>query len=387
MMVRQPRDRPTSTRPTVAYVSRNDGTSVRDSKECNSLKQGGYDVHFVGWGTPETAERPDPMPGIPRYLYASSSASRAAKLLHFAGYAAHVARTLDRLRPSVVHCVNEELGFVVLLLQRLYGFKTVCDLFDSIELKWGASPFPVDVIARGVTRVVHAQSDALLVTDEARRRRLGTYHDKARVVGNFPVDVGADVAWQLPDRGGPVRLYASGALMASRGLGTVLHLLETRDDVRVVAAGYVYDEVARRLCEHPAVDFRGVVTPEASLHLAATCHAILALYEPNTENNVLASPNKVYDALCVGRPVVINREAHVSRWIEEQRLGHVVTYGDEEELYETVDRVREERTRLHDEVPRYRALYEEEFCWKVAERELLDVYAALCEPSYGEVMR
>ena len=360
----------------IVYVARNDGTDMRVSKECNSLLKFGHDVHFVGWRDSVDHDRPDPMPDVPKHFFSSlQGGSALKKLLRAPGFAFHVGRMVHGLRPDVVHFVNEDLGLLVVSLQRGYGFKSVCDLFDSIELKWGQKRYPVNVIARLVTKLVHEKSDVLIVTDDARKARLGTFQKKAHTVSNYPVDVGEEFALRLPDREGPLRLYVAGTLYAARGLSSLLELLNARDDVEIISAGWLHDEIAREFIGHPAVDYRGVIKPSESLQVAASCHAIVALYDPSNENNVMASPNKIYDAICIGRPVIINREAAVSHWVSEHDAGYVVRYGDMEELGAVVDALNQQRDNMYETAVSLRELFERGYSWDVAERTLLTAYA------------
>lgn len=361
----------------IVYVARNDGTDMRVSKECNSLLRAGYEVHFVGWGKRVDGEWPDPMPDVPKHVFRSrGSGSVGMKILQFPRFALHVAKAIHELRPEIVHGVNEEVGLLVVALQRFYGYKSICDIFDSVALVWGGSGFPVESMARLVTKTVHRGSDVLIVTDETRKMRLGVYEKKAWTVWNYPVDIGADAAFDMPNADGPVRLYVAGSLSAGRGLESVLRLIQCRDDVEVVSAGWLYDDVARTFVEHPKVDYHGVITPDDSLRLAVSCHAIVALYEPRNQNNLLASPNKVYDALCVGRPAIINREAQISKWVAENNVGHVVRYGEVDDLSAVIDELRQNRISMHDFVAAMRRFYETGYSWEVAERELLAAYAA-----------
>jgi hypothetical protein len=50
----------------------------------------------------------------------------------------------------------------------------------------------------------------------------------------------------------------------------------------------------------------------------------LCLYESNIVNNIYASPNKIYDGIKVGTPVIINQEVLVSDFVREQKLGYIL---------------------------------------------------------------
>ena len=45
---------------------------------------------------------------------------------------------------------------------------------------------------------------------------------------------------------------------------------------------------------------------------------------PNIVNNIYASPNKIYDGIQAGVPVIINQEVLVSAFVREKKLGVVL---------------------------------------------------------------
>src|SRR5207249_4767962 len=79
---------------------------------------------------------------------------------------------------------------------------------------------------------------------------------------------------------------------------------------------------------HPKTLYLGKVTPLEALRVLSKCDAVFAYYEPDSINNLRASPNKVFDAMAVGRPTIINSETAISEWIRQKRLGYCIPYDD-----------------------------------------------------------
>ena len=149
------------------------------------------------------------------------------------------------------------------------------------------------------------------MTDPLRWERLGEFKNKAVVVGNVPEDPGGHLSTQLPT--GRIKILVTGAMSKSRGLEQILRAIERTPEARVVAAGRASDSFAEDVfLKHDQVDYRGVVTPHESLELAASCDAVFAYYSPSSQNHIYASPNKLFDAMCVGRPVIMNSEVKMS---------------------------------------------------------------------------
>ena len=168
-----------------------------------------------------------------------------------------------------------------------------------------------------------------------RKARLGRFRHKATVIGNYPEDPGPELAKTLPV--GPTQLWIAGTLVGGRGLDQALAVLDACEDVEIQSAGWIYDKVAAdRFLSHPRVHFHGVLSPPEALAAAAACDAVFAFYAPSSINNRLASPNKLYDAISVGRPVIVNEEVAVSKFVTDREMGYVCKYDDEAALTKIV---------------------------------------------------
>jgi hypothetical protein len=359
----------------IAYVARQDGTDMRISKECNSLLAAGHDVTLIGWDRTPGQQRPDPMPDVPRRLLRrEASFGPRAVARSYPAFVGHIARQLRELRPDVVHCVNEDLAGVALALRRRMRFRVVCDLFDSVALRWSAASRPMRAAADMAARFVHERSDALIATDAARAALLRRH---AYIVPNYPVDPGPELALTCLPSSGRLRVYVGGTLTRNRGLSAICTLLDSGLDLQPVTAGWTYDRFASDFTQRPEVEHHGLVTPQQSLKLAASCHVILCFYEPSNRNNIMASPNKIYDAMCVGRPVIISEETLVARWVTQQRLGYAVPYHDTSALASLIGSFPRGSRTVSETAVRLRSVFETGYSWKVAEQSLFAAYASL----------
>jgi len=82
------------------------------------------------------------------------------------------------------------------------------------------------------------------------------------------------------------------------------------------------------LAQHPAIRNFGVVSQPEAQRLATQCDFILCLYKADNQNNINASPNKIWDAIHCETPVVINKEIKVSEVVKELEIGLVIEYFD-----------------------------------------------------------
>ena len=356
----------------IALIHGNDGTDVRVGKICRSLSRMGYDTHFIGWDRRPNAKKEIDLGGAQSHILRLETAFGKGTPATMLCFAAHTWRTLAHLRPETVCCVNEEYCLLAVPLKHLYYRHLICDIFDALSDRLSVRSWPYRAAAGIVSALSHGAADCLIATDDVRRGRFGRHQGKCAVIRNYPEDPG-EAFWRKNVEG-PVKVYVSGSLFLQKGLKQILAAVEAMEDVQIVAAGPFYDRFAKEeFANHPKVVYNGIVTARRSLELAAECDAIFAFYAP-TKSLEFTSPNKIYDALCVGRPAIINREVDVAPWIMENGLGMQCAYEDVEALREIIASLRDRRGGLSEYSERLRAVFAKGYSWERMEERLAYVY-------------
>lgn len=286
-------------------------------------------------------------------------------LSYFLGTPLFVARVgieLLRLRPQLVHASDVEAMMGVVLFQALGGrARVVFNIHDNFSLRNNASPLARRGMAR-VERWLGARADVVLVPDETRLELLAPWQPaNAVVVPNVPSE-DPGYAPRVPGR--VLRLFVGGWLSWLRGFRELGELMASRPDTELVVCGFGPDDVTGFVRELPRTTFLGQVTQREALQAAASCDLAVALYDPQVELNRYASPNKVFDALSVGRPLIINREAQIARMVERERVGFVVTYGDVAELCQLLDHLAAHPEDVDEAGRRARLLFEQRYTWE-----------------------
>lgn len=297
----------------ILYICSNDGSDMRINKELRSLSTM-YEITFVGVGTGN----------------GDSYARQHCKYFHLIIGRRNTTSTMIRqiyrvmqLKPGTfnsIHIINEQL--MVFFYPFLIGRHVVLDIFDSIFLMWNKSRNRW----KALKKLVYAPVDVILVTDRNRQELMPDFtQNKILVLENFPYRFTFPVRKKTNnDR---LTIIYSGWLGQHRGTEVLEKLLAADPDLHVIMAGWFADDASRQLAQHPRVDYRGIMAQEESLTIAAEeGDYILCVYAPNNENNINASPNKIYDAIQTATPVIINREIRIAAFVEQQAIG--ITFGD-----------------------------------------------------------
>lgn len=376
-------------------------TDARVIREAESLAASGWEVDVIGLGSDAHARRPSR--GV-RYFMVDAGAGLASpttqrlhqvvplRLVDLARWALlpyhRRARTGVFLAAARATCVGPydvvhahdlpTLAFG----QELAGRWDARVVYDAHE--WWAGrrreerPTPIeDIRTSRREQRLGGQADAVLTVSDAiaehMARRYGWRH--VTVVRNtFPTVDGGEA----PPR--PAGLLYAGRIAAGRDLQTVLAAAPALQPLQVsllgpVNRGFLHqldDAVIRVLQPLPVDD----VDDELRRHGLA-----LITLEDGWVNHRMALPNKLFQAVRAGVPVVASDLPELRRVVSEHGLGTLYEPGCARSLIAAVTTAVEDYTRLCANVKRAQPSFD----WKVDAARLLGVYASIApagqEPS------
>ncbi len=240
---------------------------------------------------------------------------------------------LIRHRYNSVHIINEQL--MIFFYPLLFRYHLVLDIFDSIflTLNKGGNKW------KFLKRIIYAPVDVILVTDQNRKNLMPDFtHPKIRILENYPNRY-TDTFTKNTDKQTVTILY-NGWLGMNRGTDVIMKILAEQKNVKVIMAGWFADAVSRELIHHPAVDYRGVMSQNEALKIAADeADYILCVYAPKNENNINASPNKIYDSIQTQTPVIINAEIRIASFVRDNNIGVIIENYDTMNAAALIDRL------------------------------------------------
>jgi glycosyltransferase involved in cell wall biosynthesis len=278
--------------------------------------------------------------------------SKWGRLLSYGAYtAAASAAAVGLPRPDLVYASSTPLtsGIPGALAARLRGVPFVFELQDL----WPAVPAALGylngsfelVLAEWLERSLYARAERLVVCSEGVVAALverGIPAEKIVLVPNF-----SDTELFRPDRRDDefrarhgldrkfVAVYA-GAMGASNGvhqLADAAAALKSsgEESVQIVAVGEGSErQTLERRLRTDGLDNVLVLPPvprEQMPGLVGSADATLTVFAPNRAL-MLNSPNKFFDSLAAGKPVVVNVDGWLRRLVEENDAGVYAPAGD-----------------------------------------------------------
>jgi glycosyltransferase involved in cell wall biosynthesis len=288
----------------------------------------------------------------------------------FYAQAVRAARRLHARAPfALVHCHDLDTMVPGVTLQRMLSIPLVYDIHDLY-----ASFFAAPALQRAVNAIderMRRAADGLVIVNERFLQFPGIDRQRTVVVMNVPSAEGSGTG-----SGTDSGLFYAGNLDHHRDMRYALPVLRASGFPVEFAGDGPLVETYRTMVPDGSVRLLGRISPAEVFERTARCKAVLALYDTRIENNRLASPNKLFDAMKYGKPSIVSADSVMGEIVRRHDCGVAVPYGDAEALAAAL-------RQLHDPA-RYAtmctnalAAFRQHYSWEAMEPRLWGLYAQL----------
>jgi glycosyltransferase involved in cell wall biosynthesis len=290
-----------------------------------------------------------------------------------------------RARPRLVHAMDLDTGVVGLLAARLLGVPFVYQCLDPYDASLPpAWPRPLARAVHRVENVVIDAADLFVITDEKRLAQ----HEGARprAVVELPNVPMLDLEPQ-PWSGDDLVVAYIGSLIPHRSLALLVDTVGSMADenVRLVLGGFgaLEEDLRRRAGRYPNVDFLGPVPYEQTLEVLGHADVLVQLGDPDHPALRWVSPNKVFESMALGRPVVVADGTLAAERALEAGHGLAVRFGDSDDLRRALGRLRDDKDLARTMGAAGRRSFEDRWSPRVVAKTVQTAYDALVTPGAG----
>jgi glycosyltransferase involved in cell wall biosynthesis len=351
-------------------------------KEAKSLAKSGYDIKILAWdriGIYDKTEKND-FYTIFRFTYKAPSGTLKV-IFNLPRWWSYVFVWLMRTDWDIVHS-NDFVTFPPsLLAAKLKRNKIIYDIYDFYADNLPATaPRVFRLLISYIDKTLMRYADGIIIADESRHSQIGDNAKRAIVVTNSPEDTISENSTnknlnQSPKEGEFLIFYA-GQLARERGLTNMIKAVENIEDVNIVIAGFGKDEIELKnmFNKHKNVTFVGRISQESAFEWTLRSDLLFALYDTKIRNNKYSSPNKLFEAMMFGKPIIVNRGTTMAEIVNDNKCGVVVDYDDIDEIRRTVLELKQDRI-LRDQLGyNGKVTYKEKYDWAIMETRLLNLY-------------
>ena len=254
---------------------------------------------------------------------------------------------------DTIHACDLDTAFPAVIYKELFHRKVtvIFDVFDWFSDNLGDQNALIKGAFKLMEKISVKGSDEIIICELERREQIPYKLKKNPLIfPNIPSFTNYDFLKEdkeLKFENDLVTLSYVGGFINDRFL---LELLRLSDEhlVNLLIAGYGEGNIAEKceaLCGRDNFKYLGKVPYQRGLQIMYNSDAIYAMYCKTSRNNVFAAPNKYYETMLLGKPIISTKGTILEKKIKDYDIGYVVEE-NYDELKELVSHLNQQEMKL-----------------------------------------
>lgn len=352
---------------------------ARVQREGRSLVRSGHSVEVIGWDRKGEASKEEDIGGIKITRMRNSRLMKVAPSDLFRNPLWWRMAYREGLKHEFdyVHCHDLDTLQSGVKLKRK---KRTPLVFDAHEVFTYMIEEDVSKIVRNYSermeRSLLQDVDHIVTVNEALRDYYKErFNGDVTVVMNCPEEILAE--YEKPSSGVFTILYI-GTLHKSRFVRELVDVVSSIDGVQLKIGGEkeLYDEIEKKSAQADNVGFLGTVPLHSVMPLTKESDAIFCMFDPSNRINQVGTPNKIFEAMAMGKPSIVTKGILSGDIVEKEKCGLAVEY-DQDSLRDAIEKLRDD-PKLTEELGRNGLrVAQTKYNWKAQEKELLGLMSRI----------
>lgn len=361
---------------------RSRATDAAVYKIANSLSENGYDVHLLIWDRQHNLKNENNKKYTINKFNLKAPYDKLTIYFYHPFWWIYEFYFLMVNKWDIVHACDLDTLYPAIIVKIIKGVKLYYIIYDfysnhisdggNIFIKFIKSFFShIEKFGIGFTNI-------LFLVDEIRLKEVeGARIKKAVILYNSPPDI-LDLKRLPSGNSEKFTIFYAGVLQKIRGVDYMVKAVEGLDNVELIIAGM---EDLSHLSISINVNIKNKVryigwipTYEEVLIKSMSSDVLFRFIDPETSQCIYGSPNKLYEAMMCGKPIIINSEMGASKIVLDEDCGLTVPYGDIEALKVALVRLRDDPELKNRLGENGRRAFKNKYSWEIMEKRLLDAY-------------
>ncbi|MFJ7950621.1 glycosyltransferase family 4 protein [Lysinibacillus sp. NPDC096418] len=277
---------------------------------------------------------------------------------------------------DIIHACDFDTALVGTICGKLLRKKVIYDVFDSITAPFNG-PESIGKIVENIDIRLMNNADAVIICTEKRKEQIAKASPKKiEVIYNTPRHVNLNDEVNLNSN--KVKIAYVGILTKERFVSELVQVVKNNPSYELHIGGFgeLADELSRVSKVYDNIRFYGKIPYEKTLALENSCDIMTAIYDPRVINHYYAAPNKFYEALMLGKPLIMVKNTGMSEVVAENDLGELIDYNSES-LQKAIDRLVSRKKEWPEISRKMKLLYSENYSWGKMEKRITELYSSL----------
>ncbi len=274
---------------------------------------------------------------------------------------------------DVIHACDFDTAFFSRKIAKKLKKKFVFDIFDFIC--GDADSFFKKRVKKAQYKLIN-KADATIICSEDRLKQIdGTKPKYLEIIHNSPNKIDVSKYNESSDNKYTVTVVYVGILSNNRLLLEEAEVFKKHSDWHFVVGGFgLHEEFFKELAiNYSNIEYLGRIQYDQTLLEEQKADIILAVYDPALENHRFAAPNKFYEGLMLGKPLIMVKNTGMSQIVKDNNIGELIDY-TAESFENAITNLINRKAEWNEISVKMNKLYSDSFSWEIMEKRLIKLY-------------
>lgn len=275
---------------------------------------------------------------------------------------------------DIIHACDFDTAFSSFIFAKIFRKKFIYDIFD-FYIDCCDVPRSIRKIILNLDNYIISHSDVVILCTEKRKEQInGSFPKKIEIIHNTPYEKKLKNKYLKNNE--KIRIAYIGVLLKEeRLIEELINVVKENKNYELHIGGFgiLEKEIKEISNKYKNIIFYGKISYEKTLELENQCDIMTAIYDPEKRNHYYAAPNKFYEALMLGKPLIMVKNTGMSEIVENNNIGEIIDF-NKNSLERGIKKLIERKNEWEEINEKMKKIYKEEFSWKEMEKRLINLY-------------
>lgn len=240
----------------------------------------------------------------------------------------------NRKNIDIIHSFDLDCGLVSVIFSKIFKKKVVYHIADFYVDSRTGIPNKLQEVIKKMEYYIIKKADSVIICTEKRFNQIkGSSPKKISVVHNVPI---SNLDLNKTKIEMPLEIMRTkklsvgyvGGLSKIHFTKEILNVIGSDSDIFLNIAGYgdlgaYTSEVASKSSN---ISFYGRIDYNSAIHLYNNSDLMLMIYDPSIPNHKYSAPNKLYEAMMLGKAIIVVKDTGIDDVVEKEKMGLVIQF-------------------------------------------------------------
>ena len=343
----------------------------RANKEINAYAEQGNFVYVFGWDRQNLTENQlNVCDNIQFIMYNQKSnygdgIKNVFKLLKFELWLSKMLRKMIN-EIDIIHACDFDTAYIGYKIAKKYNKKFIYDIYDYY-VDCHNLYFLKKIVENMDISIINKSDVVILCTEQRCEQIKKALPKKVEIIHNTP-DIKNEYVMSKFNKNS-IKICYVGILQDDRLLIEIGNIINKYPNVELHIGGFgKYEKFFENLSQkNKNVFFYGQMKYDEVLNLESKCNILFATYNPEIPNHKYSAPNKVYEAMALGKPIIVCENTGVDQLVRKEHIGYVINY-NEKDFFDCIEKISADEYENISKVSK--DLYCEKYRWNIMKEKM-----------------